>query len=293
MAHVAQWKHKEVEELTNLINSNKVIGIVGIGGIPAPQMQHMRGNLHGNAVVRAAKNSLIFRAIDNSEKGKTGISGLKETASGQTAIIATDMNPFRLYRQIKATRTNAPAKGGETANHDIEIKAGETSFKPGPIVGELQKVGIPAAIESGKVIIKTDKVIVPKGEKISRDVAQMLTRLGILPLEIGMSLHSIYEEGTIFKPEVLDIDSDKFMNNLRLASSHAFNLAIKAAWTNEQTIKVLIQKAHNDAFALAIQQGIINKETVKQIVGKAQRSMLSLASKLKDGLDEDLKKMIS
>ena len=31
---------------------------------------------------------------------------------------------------------------------DIEVKAGETSFKPGPIVGEFQQAGIPAAIEA-------------------------------------------------------------------------------------------------------------------------------------------------
>ena len=60
MAHVAQWKFKEVEDLTSLLKSNKVVGIAEIGGIPAPQMQQMRGNLYGTAIVRAAKNSLIF-----------------------------------------------------------------------------------------------------------------------------------------------------------------------------------------------------------------------------------------
>jgi len=293
MAHVAQWKFKEVKDLSALLKSNKVVGIAEIGGIPAPQMQQMRGNLHKTAIVRAAKNTLIFRAIDDAEKDKTGISGLKDVVTGQTAIITTDMNPFRLYGQMKATRTQAPAKGGEIAPFDIEVKAGDTPFKPGPIVGELQKVGIPAAIESGKVVIKKDKIIVPEGEKISRDVAQMLTRLEIYPLEIGMSLHAVFEEGTIYKPDVLDIDTDEFINNVRLASSHAFNLAIKSAWANEQTIKPLIQKAFNDAFALAVEQGILNKETIKQLLGKSQRSMLSLASKIKDGLDEDLKNMIS
>ena len=57
------------------------------------------------------------------------------------------------------------------------IKQGDTSFKPGPIVGELQKVGIPAAIESGKVVIKSDKLLVKEGETISAEVAQMLTKL--------------------------------------------------------------------------------------------------------------------
>ena len=188
MVHVAEWKHGEVTELTDLLTSNKIVGIVEIGGIPSPQMQKMRGNLHGKAIIRSAKNNLIFRALDDAEKQVKGISGLRESITGQTAIIATDMNPFKLFSQIKSTRTMAPAKGGETATHDIEVKAGETPFKPGPIVGELQKAGIPAAIQEGKVVISSDKVVVSEGAKISADVAQMLTRLEIFPVEKDDSL---------------------------------------------------------------------------------------------------------
>ena len=149
MAHVAEWKFGEVKEITDLLTKNKVVGVIGIGGIPAPQMQQMRSGLHGTASIRAAKNNLIFRALDEAEKEVKGISALKESVTGQTAIIATDMNPFKLAAQLKAKRTMAPAKGGETATYDIEVKAGDTPFKPGPVVGELQTVGIPAAIASG------------------------------------------------------------------------------------------------------------------------------------------------
>ena len=52
------------------------------------------------------------------------------------------------------------AKAGETAPEDIVIEKGPTSFKPGPIVGELQQAGIPAAIEGGKVRIRETKTVV-------------------------------------------------------------------------------------------------------------------------------------
>jgi large subunit ribosomal protein L10 len=276
MAHVAEWKHGEVTELTDLLTSNKIVGIVEIGGIPAPQMQKMRGNLHGKAIIRSAKNNLIFRALDDAEKQVKGISGLRESITGQTAIIATDMNPFKLFSQIKSTRTMAPAKGGETATHDIEVKEGETSFKPGPIVGELQKAGIPAAIQEGKVVIREDKVLVPEGEKIPTGVAQMLTRLEIYPIEIGISLHAVFEDGNIFKPDVLDIDMDKMLGRMRIASSNALNLAMEAGWYTKLTIQPLILKAYNSALSLAFEQGIINKETINSIISKAHARMLAL-----------------
>jgi len=290
MAHVAEWKYKEVEELTNILTDKPVISIAKIGGIPAPQMQHMRKNLYKTAEVRSAKNSLIYRAFDGAEKKVEGIAALRELVNGQTAIIATDMNPFKLYSKIKATRTNAPAKGGEIASLDIEVKAGDTPFKPGPIVGDLQKAGIPAAIQEGKVVIKKDKVVVASGDKIPKDVAQMLTRLEIYPVEIGMSLLGVFENGNVFKPDVLDIDMDEFVERMQQASSNAFNLAVEAAWVSRMTVKPLLNKAHSNALALAIEKGILNKETIKHLISKAHKSMISLSSQTKDGLDEDLKK---
>ena len=276
MAHVAEWKHKVVKELIDIFTSNKVIGIVEIGGIPAPQLQKMRRDLHGTATIRSAKNNLIFRALDDAEKQVKGISSLKDSVTGQTAIIATDMNPFRLFSQIKSTRTMAPAKGGETASHDIEIKAGETPFKPGPIVGELQKVGIPAAIQEGKVVIKNNKVLITQGQKIPADIAQMLTRLEIFPVEIGMDLNAVFEDGSIFKPDVLDINIDEILGRMRQASTNALNLAIEAGWYNKITIQPLLVKAHYNALTLALEQGIITKETINNLLSKAHASMLAL-----------------
>lgn len=276
MAHVAEWKRGEVKELTDLLTGNKVIGLVEIGGIPAPQMQHMRKNLHETATIRSAKNNLIHRALDDAGKQIKGISGLKESITGQTAIIATDMSPFRLFAQIKSTRTMAPAKGGETATHNIEVRAGDTPFKPGPIVGELQKAGIPAAIQEGKVVIREDKVIVPEGEKIPADVAQMLTRLEIFPIEIGMNLHAVFEDGSIFKSDVLDIDIDEIIGRMKQASTNAVNLAIEAGWYTKLTIQPLLIKAHNNALALAMEQGISTKDTIKNLLSKAHANMLAL-----------------
>ena len=61
----------------------------------------------------------------------------------------------------------------------------------------------------------------------------------------------------------------------------------------QRTVKPLLSKAYSDAFKLAMEKGILNKETIKHLISKAYGSMTSLASKAKDGLDEDLKKKIT
>jgi large subunit ribosomal protein L10 len=281
MAHVASWKHGEVSEITSLMTHHKIIGIIDIGGIPAPQLQQMRGGIRAKAQIRASKNTLILKALDDAESHIKGISALKNEVHGQAAIIATDMNPFALFREIKATRKNAPAKGGETASHDIEVLAGDTPFKPGPIVGELQKVGIPAAIAEGKVVIKSDKVLVEAGQKISRELAQMLSRLDIFPIELGLKLNAVYENGDIYRPDVLDIDMDRFMGQLRTASFTALSLAMETGWANAQTIRPLLAKAYRSAHTLAVEKNIYTKDTMKSLLAKAHTSMLSVTSQAK------------
>ena len=59
MAHVAEWKKEEVNELKSLIDKYDVIGIVDLLNIPAKQLQEMRKSLHNKAVIRMSKNQKI------------------------------------------------------------------------------------------------------------------------------------------------------------------------------------------------------------------------------------------
>ncbi|RLF55392.1 MAG: 50S ribosomal protein L10 [Thermoplasmata archaeon] len=273
MAHVAEWKIREVEELKNIITSYPSIAIVGIENIPAPQMQKLREKIREIGVLRVSRNRLIKRALE-SVGGK--LAELSNSISGQSAILATRENPFRLYKFIKENRINAPAKGGEVAQKDIEVKAGETPFKPGPIVGELQRVGIPAAIEGGKVVIKKDKVLVRAGERIPREVAQALTRLEIYPIEIGLSLRAVYEDGVIFKPDVLEIDEERFKSELITAIRNALLLAIDRRWVTRETIHYLITKAHQDALALSLSISYPTRSNIEILLSKAHAQAMQL-----------------
>jgi len=233
----------------------------------APQMQKLREKIREIGVLRVSRNRLIKRALEECG-GK--FPELAKAISGQTGILAAKENPFKLYKFIKASRTKAPAKGGEIAQSDIEIKAGETPFKPGPIVGELQKVGIPAAIEGGKVVIKKDKVLVKAGETISKEIAQALTRLEIYPIEIGLNLRAVYEDGVVYTPDLLEIDEEKFRQQIIDAVRNALTLAIDRKWATKETINYLISMAHQDALALSLSIGFPTKENMELVCSLSQ-----------------------
>jgi len=292
-AHVASWKKEAVTNLAKQIKKSKVVGIIDVHGVPAPAFQTMRTNLRGKAEIIMLKNTLLKIALEQASKDKKGLDKLAEAVDGQCAIVTSDLNPFKLFRQLDATKTKMPAKGGEVAPDDIEIKAGETPFKPGPVVGELQKAGLPAAIEQGKVVIKKDKVLVKKGDKIPREVALVLSKLEIFPLTVGLDLHAAFEEGMVYKKDVLAVDEVEILNRVMAAASGALNLSVYIAFPTKQSIRPMLAKAHMDALNLAVNADIPNKETIKLMLAKANAQMLSLASKAPAALDDELKAALS
>ncbi|MBN1677421.1 MAG: 50S ribosomal protein L10 [Candidatus Thermoplasmatota archaeon] len=289
MAHVASWKKEVVSELTTRITKSRVIGIIDIRGVPAPAFQTMRTNLRGKAEIIMLKNTLLKIALQEAAKQKTGVDKLVDSVDGQCAVVTTDLNPFRLFRQLDATKTKMPARGGEVAPDDIEIKAGETPFKPGPVVGELQKAGLPAAIEQGKVVIKRDKLLVKKGDKIPRDVALVLGKLEIFPLTVGLNLNAAYEDGFVYKRDVLAVDDVQVLNQVKQAAVGALNLAVFASYPTSMSIRPMLANAHFKALNLAVNASIANEETIRLMLAKANAQMLSLASKVPAALDDELK----
>ncbi|OYT59344.1 50S ribosomal protein L10 [Euryarchaeota archaeon ex4484_178] len=291
MAHVAPWKYKFVEEIAKLAEEYPVVGIVNINNIPAAQMQKMRRELKDKAMLIVGKNRLIKLALEKAKK--ENIKELANYIEGQTGIVFTNMNAFKLAKFMEKTKTKAPAKGGEIAPEDIIVHAGETPFKPGPMISEFQKVGLPAAVQKGKIVIRKDTVLVKKGDVISRDVAQVLTKLEIYPMTVGLDLRAAYEENMVFPKEVLEVDTSQIYGDIVNAIQYAMNLSVNAAYPTKLSMPIIVGKAARDAMNLAINAGIVNKSTAEHILRKAYMEMLSLASALSGGLDEELENLIS
>jgi large subunit ribosomal protein L10 len=261
-----------VEDLEELLLSRPMTAVVGIRGVPASALQTMRRELRERGhPIQVATNTSIRHAIENASKKRASLTPLLEQVNDQTAVLAAEGNPFSLFQEFSRTRSPTPARGGEIAPRDIEVPAGTTSFKPGPIVGELQHAGFPAAIEKGKVVIKKDTVIVKAGGVISREVAGMLTRLEIFPLEVGLNLRAVVDGETFYPPDVLNVDLDSRRADLARAARSALGLAVELGYATPETLPLLVSKAHRRALGVAMATGYVTKETIEPIFAKAMR----------------------
>jgi len=296
MAHVAEWKKKEVEELAKLLQDYPVIALVDVADVPAYPLSKMRESLRDKAVLRVSRNTLIELALKRAaqELNDSNIEKLIEHIQGGAGILVTKMNPFKLYKFLEESKKPAPAKAGVPAPRDVVVPAGPTPLSPGPLVGEMQALGIPARIEKGKVSIQKDTVVLKAGEIITPQLANILNQLGIEPLEVGLKLLAAYEHGIVYTPEVLAIDEEQYISMLQQAYMHAFNLSVNVAYPTKQTIEAIIQKAFLGAKNVAVEAGYITKETAGDILGKAFRIALFIAQELPEELlDEKTKELLN
>ncbi len=285
------WKVQAVEEVKRLFTGYPVFAIVTFRGVPSGQMQKIRREFREFAVIRVTKNTLIEKAV----KALGGeYEKVLDFLGDQVAIVATNLNPFKLYKKIEETKVPSPLKPGQISPVDVVVEKGPTSFPPGPIIGDLQAGGIPAAIEKGKIVIKETVTVVRAGEVVRPEVARALELLEIKPVKLGLDVRMVYENGLIFTPEMLAIDVEKVVEDFANAYRNALNLAVNAAYVTPETAEILIAKAVMDARNLAINAAIFEKDVIEDIIAKAHMEMLALASHLsEDALDEELKSMVS
>jgi len=212
----------------------------------------------------------------------------------QPALVSSaSLNSFELFTELKKTEAGRAAKEGDVAPHQIVVEKMDTGMPPGPIVGELNSVGIPAKIMGGSVQIQKRTVVLEQGDVFEGDMGMMLSKIGINPIVTGLRLCGTLEDGTVFQPSTLDIDYEQFETDLISYAAGAFNLACNITWYTNQTMPTILAKASREAMAVALEAAIATADTLPHLVGRAHNSAMAVAGQLdSDALDEELATML-
>ena len=251
-------------------------------------MLGMREDLRSNMNIQVAKKRLMKIAWENAGHDFTDLEELYASAV-QPALVQTDMNSFEVYSELKKTEAGRAAKPGDIAPHDIIVEKMDTGMPPGPIVGELNSVGIPAKIMGGSVQIQKTTTVLKEGEVFEDDLGMMLSKIGINPIVTGLRLCGTIEDGVRFEPKTLDLDYEKFESDLISFGAGAFNLACNIRWFTNDTTPTLLAKASSEALAVALEAAIVTTDTLPHFISRAHRGALGIAGSLDpEALDDEL-----
>lgn len=273
---VLEEKSSEIATIKDILKEYKSIGIASLKKVRASQLQELKKSMTGKVYLRVLKNTLIKLAIE--EMNQAELKELEAYLEGSNVFLFTDLNPFKLALLLERGKVKTTAKSGDIAAEDVVIPASNTGQPPGPVISQLNAVGLPTRIESGSVWVSKDTLVVRKGEVINERLAGVLSKLGIKAVELGISMRAVFDNGLIITGDQLKVDVAATKKNVETSNQEAFALALSIGYATKETIKPLLQTAHQKAVALSIGAAIPTKETIADLIRKATAEMNSLNS---------------
>ena len=280
---IPQRKVKLVEELASYLKSYKYFMLASIQGITAPVLHETRTLLRERGtLLKVIKNRLFLKAL---QKLGYDISEFEKLLTGQNAAIFTNTNPFEVMIYLDKQKIFREAKAGDTATSEIVVPSGNTGIPPGPAISLFNKLKIPMRIQEGSIWVTKDTVVAKPGDVISQELAELLAKLGIKPIESKVAIKAIYLDGRIILPQEIEVGPEVYKEKIIKAHREAYNLAVNAALPIPEALENAIGKAHLEALALAVNAGIITKETAELVIAKAEAEARALYNILKQKVE--------
>jgi len=247
-----KWARKESywKKLQSCLDEYKNILVIGVDFVGSKQLQQTRISIRGKGVVLMGKNTMIRKVLRDRLEQNPGFESLLNIIKGNIGFVFTNGDLNEMRKLVTANKVPAGAKTGVIAPIDVVIPPGPTGLDPGQ-TNFFQTLNIGTKIVKGTIEMTVASTVCRKGQVVTASAVALLNKLGIRPFEYGITASYVYENGSCYGVEVLDMSNDDLI----------------AMFTNSA--------AKLAAFSFAI--GQINEATVPHSFGKAFQSLCALA----------------
>jgi len=210
-------KQAYFDKLLALMQEYTSIFIVNCDNVGSNQMHQIRQSLRGKGVVLMGKNTMVRRALRGAVADNPDYERFLPSVKGNVGFVFTNSDLKEIRDLILANKVAAPARAGAFSPDDVFIPAGNTGMEPGK-TSFFQALGIPTKIARGTIEIVAEHKVLTAGGRVGSSEATLLNMLNISPFTYGMKIVQIYNEGTVFTPDVLDVDEkvlvDRFVSGI-------------------------------------------------------------------------------
>jgi len=214
----ATWKSNYFLKLVQLLDEYPKCFIVGVDNVGSKQMQQIRGSLRANAVLLMGKNTMIRKAIRGHLENNPALEKILTHIRGNVGFVFTREDLVDVREKILDNKVKAPARAGAIAPLDVKLPPQNTGLGPEK-TSFFQALQIPTKISKGTIEILNEIHLIKKDDKVGASEATLLNMLNISPFTYGLKILQVYDSGTVFAPEILDITPEdlrsKFLEGVR------------------------------------------------------------------------------
>ncbi|KAL0401225.1 UNVERIFIED_CONTAM: 60S acidic ribosomal protein P0 [Sesamum latifolium] len=241
------------QKLCQLLDEYTQVLVAVADNVGSNQLQSIRKGLRGDSVVLMGKNTMMKRSIRmHAEKtGNNAILNLIPLLVGNVGLIFTKGDLKEVSEEVAKYKVGAPARVGLVAPIDVVVPPGNTGLDPSQ-TSFFQVLNIPTKINKGTVEIITPVELIKKGEKVGSSEAALLSKLGIRPFSYGLVVLSVYDNGSVFSPEVLDLTEDDLIEKFAMGVSMVTSLSLAISYPTLAAAPHMFINSYKNVLAVAV-----------------------------------------
>jgi len=243
-------KEQLADELKEHFDTYTTVFVVGCDNVTSNQLHEIRKDMRGDAVIYCGKNTQMRRVIRLLEVDTPDLEKIRACCRSNVALVFTNGDASTIRDKIQANKMDAPAKAGAINQCDVIIPKGMTTLEP-TMTTFLQALNISSKITKGNIEILNDEHLLKIGEKCDASSAALLQKLGLMPFSYGLVTQHIYQNGSIFAPEVLDITNDQILNSFRQGMKNVAAVSIICNQPTTVSVPYSILLAFSNLLAVA------------------------------------------
>jgi len=261
------WKANYFTKLENLLEEYPKCFIVGADNVGSKQMQEIRIALRGKAVVLMGKNTMMRKAIRGYMEKNPDLERLLPHIKMNVGFVFTKEELITVRDLLLANKKAAPAKAGALAPVDVTIPAQNTGMGPEK-TSFFQALQIPTKITKGTIEIIQDVPIIKIGDKVGASEATLLNMLKISPFTYGLLIQKVYDNGSIFDPEILDITDEDIKAKFMAGVANVAAVCLSISYPTIASVPHSIVNGMKNLLAVAAATDISFKEaeTLKEFL---------------------------
>ncbi|MEM3026555.1 MAG: 50S ribosomal protein L10 [Thermoproteota archaeon] len=263
-------KARVVDEILRLIESSRTLMLVNTFRVKTVTINEARKRLRGRAILKHVKTTLLQKAAE-----KTGSQALREflkkhASKGSVMLIVSNEDPYELQQELKKYSIRLPLNAGDIVDREIVVPAGNTGLPAGPVISSLNEVGLPTRIETGSIWITRDTVVAKPGDVVTPQLASVLSKLNIRPVEAFLKSYAAIHNGIVYGEEVLSITFEDIVKDLTRSVENAFKLSVAAFFPTPESLGIMLREAFSKAVTLGTRAHYYDENTVKILLQKAK-----------------------
>jgi large subunit ribosomal protein LP0 len=261
------WKANYFQKVVSYFDEYPKCFIVGADNVGSRQMQQIRISLRGFAVVLMGKNTMMRKAIRGHIENNQALEKILPHIKGNVGFVFTkgDLNEVR--EKLIENKVRAPARAGAIAPCEVVIPAQNTGLGPEK-TNFFQALSIPTKISKGTIEIINDVPILRVGDKVGASEATLLNMLNISPFSYGLIIEQVYDSGSIFSPNILDIKPEDLRAKFQAGVANLAAISLAIGYPTIASAPHSIANGFKNLLALAAVTDVEFKqaETIKEFI---------------------------